>query len=173
VLAVSKLYPRKKIDVLVRAVPLLRRDFPDVDVRVVGGGFEWGALQKLSIETGAAANITWLGDIDDRSRVVSEFKRAHVFTHPSIQETFGNVCLESMASARPLVVSDVAAPPDLVRESNSGLVVPPNDPTALAAALSDLLHAEARREELGCNGRRYAEKMTWQNTAEQFMSLIP
>jgi glycosyltransferase involved in cell wall biosynthesis len=173
VLAVSKLYPRKKIDVLVRAVPLLRRDFPDVDVRIVGGGFAWEALQKLSAETGAGSNITWLGDIDDRRVVVSEFKRAHVFTHPSIQETFGNVCLESMASARPLVVSDAAAPPDLVRESNSGLVAPPNDPAALAAALSDLLHDETQRSELGRSGRQYAEKMTWQKTAERFMNLIP
>jgi len=172
-LAVSKLYPRKKIETLIRAVPLLRQHLPDIDVRIVGGGFEWDALQRLTIELGVGDNVTWLGDINDRRRVVAEFKHCHVFTHPSIQDAFANVCLESMAAAKPLVVSDAASMPGLVRESNSGLVVPPNDPAALAAALSDLLHAEARRDELGDNGRRYAEKMTWQNTAEQFMNLIP
>ena len=47
-LAVSKLYPRKKIDTLIRAVPLLRQHLPDIDVRIVGGGFEWDALQQLT-----------------------------------------------------------------------------------------------------------------------------
>jgi glycosyltransferase involved in cell wall biosynthesis len=173
VLAVSKLYPRKKIDTLIRAVPLLRQQLPDIDVRIVGGGFEWDALQRLTIELGVEDNVTWLGDINDRRRVVAEFKHCHVFTHPSIQDAFANVCLESMAAAKPLVVSDAASMPGLVRKSNSGLVAPPNDPAALAAALSDLLHDETQRSELGRSGRQYAEKMTWQKTAEQFMNLIP
>jgi phosphatidylinositol alpha-1,6-mannosyltransferase len=172
-LAVSKLYPRKKIDTLIRAVPLLRQHLPDIDVRIVGGGFEWEALQQLTIDMGVTGNVTWLGDINDRRRVVAEFKSCHVFTHPSIQDAFANVCLESMASARPLVVSDAASMPGLVRAGNSGVSVPPNDPEALAQAVIKLFDDEDRRDQLGCNGRRFAETMTWENTSTQFLRLIP
>jgi glycosyltransferase involved in cell wall biosynthesis len=172
VLAVSKLYPRKKIDTLVRAAPLIAAAYPDVEVRIVGGGFEWEALQRLTAETGAGRYITWLGDIYDRREVVAEFKRCHVFTHPSIQDAFANVCLESMASARPLVVANAASMPDMVRAAGSGVVVPPEDPEQLAAALIALLDDAGRREAFGACGRSYAEEMTWQRTAQQFMDLI-
>ncbi len=171
VLAVSKLYPRKKIDTLVRAAPLIAQQYPELEIRVVGGGFEWENLHRLSQEVGAERYITWLGDINDRQRVVAEFKGCHVFTHPSIQDAFANVCLESMASSRPLVVSDAASMPDMVRSANSGLVVTPEDPEALAAAISSLLSDEERRASYGTNGRKYAEKMTWQRTAELFIQL--
>lgn len=171
-LAVSKLYPRKRIDVLVRAVPVIRQKYPDVEVRIVGGGFEWETLRQLSRDTGAEANITWLGDISDRRQIVKEFKDCHVFIHPSIQEAFGNVALESMASSRPLVVSDAAATPDLVRQANSGLIVSAKDPGELAMAVTRLLDDPHHREELGGNGRRFAQQMTWENTAQQFLALV-
>ena len=104
-------------------MPLLRQHLPDIDVRIVGGGFEWDALQQLTIDLGVGNNVTWLGDINDRRRVVAEFKNCHVLTHPSIQDAFANVCLESIAAARPLVVSDAASMPGLVRAGNSGLIV--------------------------------------------------
>lgn len=172
VLAVSKLYPRKRIGVLLRAAPLIRRRFPDVDVRIVGGGFEWDALQALTHELGLADSVTWLGDVDDRRRVVGEFKRCHVFVHPSIQEAFGNVILEGMASARPLVVADAAAPPELVRAADAGRVIAPDEPEALAEAVCALLADDAERERLGRNGRRFAETLTWARTAQQFLELV-
>lgn len=119
-----------------------------------------------------SSTITWLGDIDDRRQVVAEFKRCHAFTHPSIQDAFANVCLESMASARPLVVSDAASMPAMVRAANSGLVVSPDDPEELAAAVCRLFADDQERLALGKNGRRYAEGMTWQRTAEQFIRLV-
>jgi glycosyltransferase involved in cell wall biosynthesis len=143
-----------------------------VDVRIVGGGFEWDALRQLSIETGADANITWLGDINDRRQIVSEFKRCHVFVHPSIQDAFANVCLEAMASSRPLVVSDAASMPELVRPAGSSSLVPPEDPEALAQAIGDLLADDEKQRQFGRAGRRFAESMRWENTASRFLALI-
>jgi glycosyltransferase involved in cell wall biosynthesis len=172
VLAVSKLYPRKRIDILIRAAPFLRERYRDVDVRIVGGGFEWEAWRRLSEEIGAAPNVTWLGDVDDRRAVVNEFKRCHVFTHTSIQEAFGNVLMEAMASSKPIVAAEAACLPEMIRASGGGQLVPPNDPEALAAALSDLLDDEARRAELGRRGRAYAEAMTWKRCAARYLELL-
>lgn len=171
VLAVSKLYPRKKINTLIRAIPILRHRFPDVQVRIVGGGFEWDVLHQLSRALDVESNLVWLGDIDDRRQIVAEFENCHVFTHPSIQDAFANVCLESMAAARPLVVSDAASMPDMVRAAQSGLIVPPEDPQALADALIHLLEDNSLREQFSQNGRTFAKAMTWQRTAERFIQL--
>jgi len=170
-LAVSKLYPRKRIDTLVRATPLIRARFPDVEVRIVGGGFEWDALRRLSRESGAERSITWLGDVADRRNVVAEFERCHVFVHPSVQEAFPNACLESMASARPMIVADAAATPEYVRPSGGGVIVPANDPEALSDAACRLLDDGARRRELGQRGRAFAERMSWQTTARRVLAL--
>jgi len=172
VLAVSKLYPRKNIATLLRAVPLIRQRYPDVDVRIVGGGFEWDDLHTLAHSLGIDSNVTWLGDIDDRRRVVSEFKNCHVFVHPSIQDAFANVCLESMASARPLVVSDAACMPELVEQAGSGLIVPPRQPEAMAEAICRLLADENLRHQFGAAGQRFAQTMRWDDSARQFMRLL-
>ena len=172
VLAVSKLYPRKKIATLIQAVPILRLRYPDIDVRIVGGGFEWEKLQLLTRELNVADNVTWLGDINERRQVIGEFKNSHVFTHPSIQDAFANVCLESMAAGRAQVVSDAASMPDMVRQAKSGLVVPPENPAALAHALITLLEDEPQRQVLAANGRRFAQTMTWDKTASRFLELV-
>ncbi len=172
VLAVSKLYPRKMIETLVRATPLLRRRLPEVQVRIVGAGFQWDELRALARQIGAEDGIAWLGDVTERAAIVREYRRCHVFTHPSIQDAFANVCLEAMASARPLVVSDAGSMPELVRASGAGVIVPPREPEALAEALLALLVNDARREQLGQAGRRFAETMTWERTAAGFLEAL-
>ncbi len=172
VLAVSKLYPRKKIDVLVRATPLVRRRIADIEVRIVGGGFEWNAWRQLAADLGVEGSLVWLGDIAERRRIVAEFANCHVFVHPSIQESFGNVVLEAMAAGRPLVVSDAAAPPELVRASGGGLVVPPDDPEALAEAIIRLLDDAELRQALGRRGRSFAATFTWDQAAARYLELL-
>ena len=172
VLAVSKLYPRKKIDVLLRATLLIRERFPDVDVRIVGGGFEWERLRALSEEIGAAPNVTWLGDVNDRRTVVAEYLRCHVFTHTSIQEGFCNVCMEAMATHRPVVTADAGPMPEMMNSAGSGFIVPPEDPEALADALCRLLDDADLRTRLGDIGRRFTEHMTWDATAARFLDLL-
>ena len=172
VLAVSKLYPRKRIEVLLRAAPLLRERYPDINVRIVGGGFDWERLHRVSEEVGATGNITWLGDVHDRRKIVAEYQRCHVFTHPSIQEAFCNVCLEAMATRRPVVVADAGPMPEMLNCAGSGFVVPPDDPEALAETLCRLLDDTALRTRLGETGRRFAEQKTWATAANQFLALL-
>jgi len=172
VLAVSKLYPRKKIDTLIRAAPILRQRFPDIDVRIVGGGFEWENWRALATELQVAGNITWLGDVHDRRRVVAEYKRCHVFVHPSVQETFGNVLLEAMASSRPIVAAHAAALPETIHASHGGITVPPEQPETLAFAIIELLENDIRRAQLGRYGREFAKRMTWENAAQQYQRLF-
>lgn len=170
-LAVSKLYPRKRLDAVLRALPAVQASFPEVELRVAGGGFAWDAWRALAHDLGVAKAVTWLGDID-RAAVAAEFAGATVFVHPSIQETFGNVCLEAMGARVPLVVSAGTAPAELAHASRAGLAVPIDDTDALAESLCALLADGSRCAALGARGRAFAEAHPWARAATAYMDLI-
>ncbi|MEE4184528.1 MAG: glycosyltransferase family 4 protein [Gammaproteobacteria bacterium] len=169
-LAVGKLFPRKRIDMLLRAMPLIRRAVPDAQLRIVGDGQQWDDLQQLTRELGIADAVSWLGNLS-RTAVAREFAASHVFVHPSVQETFGNVCLEAMAARRPLLVVNAASLPEIVGAADSGVIVPPDNPQALADAAIALLSDPEERQRLGANGRRYAERWSWQAVARCYLDL--
>jgi glycosyltransferase involved in cell wall biosynthesis len=77
-----------------------------------------------------------------------------VFAMPSIWEGFGLVLLEAMAAGRPIVASRVATIPEVVVDGETGLLVPPGDPVALAEALAELAHDAGRARQLGEAGRQ-------------------
>lgn len=170
-LAVSKLYPRKRIDALLHALPAIRASYPEVELRVAGGGFMWGEWRALADTLGVTASVAWLGDVD-RARVAAEFNAATVFVHPSVQETFGNVCLEAMGARVPLVVAAGTAPAELVAASAAGQSVAIDDPDALAEAVSGLLDDASQRQALGARGRAFAKAHPWSRAARAYAQLI-
>jgi glycosyltransferase involved in cell wall biosynthesis len=90
------------------------------------------------------------------------YARAAVVACPSRREGFGVACLEAMAHGRPVVATSVGGLRDLVVEGETGLVVPPGDPSALRAALERLLADPDLRRSLGAAGRRRArESFSW------------
>lgn len=101
VLTVCRFYPRKRVDMLLRAAALLRGRIPRLEVRIVGNGPEARRLQSIYREMGLESVVQWLGDVSMRS-LASEYNRADAFCLPSVQEGFGIVFLEAMAAAKHL-----------------------------------------------------------------------
>jgi glycosyltransferase involved in cell wall biosynthesis len=90
------------------------------------------------------------------------YARAAVVVCPSRREGFGVACLEAMAHGRPVVATDVGGLRDLVVDGETGLIVPPRDPTALRAALEQLLADPKLRQRLGAAGRERARaRFSW------------
>lgn len=88
--------------------------------------------------------------------------------HQSMPELLGRVLLESMASGTPVICTDVGGMPEMVIDGETGFVVPPNDPDALARAIGRLAEDAALRDRMGERGRAYVEeRFTWQRAAEQ------
>jgi glycosyltransferase involved in cell wall biosynthesis len=95
------------------------------------------------------------------------YARAAVVACPSHREGFGVACLEAMAHGRPVVATGVGGLRDLVVEGETGLVVPPRDPTALRAALDHLLADGELRRRLGAAGRERArEHFSWERVTD-------
>ncbi|WP_433333633.1 glycosyltransferase family 4 protein [Spirillospora sp. CA-294931] len=136
VVLVGRLSPRKGTDVAVRAVRLLRERGHDVSLTLVGSvfpGYEWyeAELRELADE-----HVTFAGF---RSRVWDSFAEADVAIVPSRVEPFGNVAVEAMLAGRPVVAAATQGLTEIVSDGDNGVLVPPDDPAALADGIARLL----------------------------------
>jgi glycosyltransferase involved in cell wall biosynthesis len=165
VLFVGRMYRRKRIEILLRAAAQLRERIRRLEVRLVGNGPCAPALHALSRQLKLDSVVTWLGDIS-RPALAEEYNRAHVFCLPSVQEGFGIVLLEAMAAGTAVVASRAAAIPEVLPH---GVLVEPEQPEALAAAILDLYESEDRRKSLAEAGLKRVELFDAPRVAQRFL----
>jgi len=156
VLTVGRLSPVKGIDVLMHALARLRAEGRDVSA-VVAGGEQAGyaghaaALHQLRDSLGLAQAVRLAGHLDDTT---GELARASVYVQPARWEGVPLAVLEAMAAGVPVVATDVGGIRDVIAPDVNGLLVPPDDPAALALAIGSLLDDADRAARLAAAGRR-------------------
>ena len=171
VLTVAHMYPRKNLGVLMRAYAHLQGAGVPFQGWVVGEGPCRKTWERLSDDLHLGDRVTFLGTISRRD-LVDRYRRAAIFCLPSRQEGFGIVFLEAMACGKPIVAARAAAVPETVADSETGLLVEPDDPEGLARALASLLSDPARRNAMGRAGRQRAERYRADRVAEHFLTTI-
>ena len=144
--AILRLVPQKGVDVAVRALAGL-----DATLVVLGEGPEREPLESLARELGVRLLLP--GRVGD---VAAVLRRADALVHPARWEGFGLALLEAMLCSLPVVASRVSSIPEIVVDGETGLLVPPDDPGALRAALERVLADDTLRERLGAAGRARA-----------------
>lgn len=170
VLAVARMYPRKRLGDLLDAAGILRRRIPELQVRIVGEGPESGRLRARHADCGLGPTVTFLGEVSRRV-LAEEYVNAHCFCLPTIQEGFGLVFAEAMAAGLPIVACRAAAVPEVVVDRSTGLLVEPGRPEALAAALEAVLMNEGLRKDLGEAGRTRVEEFDLPRVAARFLAV--
>jgi glycosyltransferase involved in cell wall biosynthesis len=147
--AVCRLVEQKGIDVALRALP----GVPDAWLVVLGEGPERPALESLARKLGVDGRVYLPGRVPD---VAAWLRRAFVLVHPARWEGFGLALLEAMLSGIPVVATRVSSVPEVVVDGETGVLVPPDDPGALADGIRRAL---AARDRLGRGGlaRAHAE----------------
>lgn len=169
---VKTLAPKYGIDVLLRAFArLLPRPGPAPCLRIVGGGPQRAALEALAISLGVAARVQFVGPVA-HAEVPAQLHQLDIYVAASRldSESFGVAVLEASACARPVVVSDAGGLPEVVDDGVTGLVVPRDDPAALAAALQRLVDDAPLRQRLGRAGReRVLQHYDWDRCVEQML----
>ncbi|AHH95819.1 glycosyltransferase family 4 protein [Kutzneria viridogrisea] len=154
--------PRKGMPVLLAALPLLAKRFPDLRVLVVGHG----DADRLRA---ADRRITVLGPVEDQVKA-SVLRSVDVLCAPNIgAESFGMVLTEAMSAGTPLVASDLDAFRRVLDGGRAGVLVPPGDPAGLAAGLTAVLDDPALRERLAGAGRLRATAFDWPSVAQQVL----
>ncbi|MDH4189993.1 MAG: glycosyltransferase [Betaproteobacteria bacterium] len=145
----------KGLDYLLRAMA----DLPDTQLVIGGSGPLTARLRQSALELGVATRVRFVGRIPDED-LAAYYQACDVFCLPSVDpsEAFGIVQLEAMACAKPVVSCELHNGVTWVnRDGETGLVVPPRAPRALAAALERLLADAALRARLGASGARRAQ----------------
>jgi phosphatidyl-myo-inositol alpha-mannosyltransferase len=159
VLWTHRLEPRKGFPIAIRAFAKLAADLDDVHLVVVGDGPDRAALELLPDRH--RGRVSMLGPVSDDA-LASLRAEAGVFVAPAVgQESFGIALVEAMAAGLPVVASDITGYREVVRHGVDGLLVPPNDPIALAAALRRVLTEPGLTASLGGAGRRRARMYSW------------
>ncbi|MGB6244923.1 glycosyltransferase family 4 protein [Gordonia sp. (in: high G+C Gram-positive bacteria)] len=156
--------PRKGIDILMRGLPRIVEEFPDVTVLVVGGGDE-KALRRRAREL--SGHLHFLGMVDDETKARA-LASADVYVAPNLGgESFGIVLVEAMAAGAAVVASDLVAFQRVLDGGTAGRVVETGSPVALADAVVELLGDEGARQQLIARGRARADRYDWSRVADQ------
>ena len=163
---VGKLEPRKGVDALVEAMGLLAGRPAGAPLLMAAGiGPMRDGLEARARDLGVADRIRFLGKIphDD---VALWMAAGDVFVLPSLSEGLPTVVCEAMAVGRPVVATAVDGTPEIVRDGETGFLVPPKDPPALAAALARVLEDPRLAAEMGSRAAdRALERYTWDANA--------
>ncbi len=138
----------------IEALAALAPAYPQAELWIVGEGSLRPRLEALARERGVGERVRFPGF---RTDVPAVLQAVDIVVQASHREGLGNTLLEAMAAARPIVASAVGGILDVVLPGETGLLVPPRDPVALAAALEPLLAAAALRQRYGAAGRRRVE----------------
>jgi glycosyltransferase involved in cell wall biosynthesis len=159
-------FRRKGGEVLLAAWPEVRRQLPKARLKIVGP-----KLQQLPGDLPDGVEL--LGSVKDRFQLGALYKEATVFVMASLFEPSGNVYLEAMGHGTPVIASDCEPMPEIIDNGNTGLLVPPSDPQALANALVTVLSDPKRAKVLGNNAyERVKNYFTWDLVVERMAPYI-
>ncbi len=158
---------RKGFKYLLRALPLVQQQFPRARLVVVGTGKSErfaGLMERHGVH-----GVDMVGFVDQETKA-RYYASCDLCCFPSVRnESFGYVVLEGMASGTPVVAADIPGYASILTHEREGLLVPPQDPDALALALVRVLADAPLRERLGQAGRATAAQYDWSVVAARVL----
>ena len=183
-LFVGRIQPLKGIDILLRALALVKRReaklAANICVSIIGGDpnpdsgieqREFERLKSLRVELGIEDLVTFLG-AKDQDTLVNYYSAAEMVVMPSHYESFGMVALEAMACGTPVIASDVGGLSFNIEDGFNGFLVPGRDAPALAHKISLLLKYPALREQLSEQARSWVRGYSWAHIADEVLEVF-
>ncbi len=167
ILWVGRLDPVKGLDLLIRAFASLSKETGSFLV-LVGGGPLRDDLQRLAVRLGVGDRVRFLGP---RTDVPSLLGAADLFAFPSRTEGWPNALLEAMAAGLPIVTTDVPGCRDMISHDSTGLLVPFDDTSSLASAMSRLLLNRVEAHRLGSAALRAVARWSLRATFDEYEAL--
>ena len=176
-LAVGRFAEKKGFKYLIDAMPLVIQQYPDIKLALVGFGPEESTLRE-QVETLKLSGSVVFPGAKSGAELAAYFATADIFIGPSIvvsggdTEGQGIVFVEAMSAKAVVIASDVGGITDMIKDGDTGLVVPQKNSAAIAKSIIRLCGDPALRKSLAENGRRLAEeKYSWEMIADQYMEV--
>jgi glycosyltransferase involved in cell wall biosynthesis len=169
VVAVGRLVPVKRFELLIEALVRLKPRHPELRAVIVGEGYERARLEALVTRHGAGDWISLPGYVSDEA-LIALYRRAWVVASTSLREGWGMTVTEAGACGTPSVVSRISGHEDAVVHGRSGLLV--DDQDEMVGALDATLADEVARKRLGIGAQEHAEQFTWDATARVTLAVL-
>ncbi|HEU4327293.1 MAG TPA: glycosyltransferase family 4 protein [Roseiflexaceae bacterium] len=165
---VARLAEQKGLSFLIRAMPLVRAELPGARLVIAGDGEQAEDLRALVEHHDLSDCVSLLGA---RSDAVDLIDSLDVFVLPSLWEGLPTVVMEAMLVDTPVVATDVAGTRDLVLDGQTGLLAPPRDPEALAAAMLRQYRDRASARAMAQRARAHVEEFSIRRAAQRYTAL--
>jgi glycosyltransferase involved in cell wall biosynthesis len=174
-ISIGRLLHWKGFHLSLRAFAKFHRTYPDSEYWIVNDGPDMSYLTALARRHGIENNVTFWGTLPTLRDVYGKLAQCDVLVHPALHEAFGNVCLEGLASGRPVICLDLGGPALQVTEE-TGIKAPATSPEQvvddLAAAMARLAENAELRVRMGeASRRRVEEHFDWDRKAAFMMQV--
>ena len=169
IVCAARLEREKDVQSLIAAMAEVKATLPEVRCVVAGQGAQWDMLTAQILEAGLQGTMQLLGFRKDAQALI---QASDIFVLPSLAEPFGLVILEAMSLGRPVIATDAGGPREIVEQGVTGLLVPPSNPPALAAAIRKLLSDRQSTEAMGRRGQeRFQAHFTAARMAQDMLAM--
>jgi len=173
VLFVGRLYHRKGLEILLRSIPPILKEFSNVHFAISGTGFKQKeqSLRDLTKELKIEEYVTFLGYVPDE-KLPLLYSASDIFVLPAIYENFPFAILEAQSTGLPVISTNVGGIPEFLVDGENGFVIDPGDESQLILRLLTLLQDPKCAKKMGDHGRRLIEKkLDWRLITNQVIDL--
>ncbi|MEM4589258.1 MAG: glycosyltransferase family 4 protein, partial [Thermoplasmata archaeon] len=169
IIFVGRLAPHKHVDHLLKIVKELKKEIPNIKLKIIGDGIEKNRLLKLVKDYKIEDRVSFHTNLK-YSDVIYHIKKSSLLVLPSTREGFGIVLAEANACYRPIIAYKSGGIIEVVKDSENGFLVEPLDIQSLKEKIKTLILNEKLQQEMGKRGRRIVEeKFNWENIIEKVM----
>lgn len=144
------MHPEKSVDTLIKAVPLIIKKEPNIQVLIVGFGHLEDKLKKLAVDLGVSEQVIFCGKVSDEDLILA-YNAGDIFVLPSLAELEGMVVLEAMACGKPLLIADSSGSASPYLVSDNGFLFKPEDARDLAEKAVKMLADDKLRAVMAKN----------------------
>jgi len=170
ILVARNLEPIYDNETALRAFKIVRESLPTAQLVIAGSGPQRQMLENLAAEFGLLDVVTFTGRVDN-ANMASLYYSANVMVNPSLADNMPISVLESLASGVPVVSTNVGGVPHLVEHDKTALLIPPQNPKAMAAAVLAILTDPVKAERLKEAGLTSIKQYTWPNVRERLLEV--
>ena len=158
---------------LIVALSHVRKNIQNVKLWIAGRGDSSYLIELMRLidKLGLANSLEFFGYVDEKTKI-NLLSRAHLLVFPSVMEGWGLTVIEANACGTPVIAFNVPGLRDSIIDGETGLLVPYGDVKALANAIIKVLSEEELREKLSGNAIKWAERFSWEKTAEEFEKIL-
>ncbi|MDX1734143.1 MAG: glycosyltransferase family 4 protein [Halioglobus sp.] len=158
------------LDTAIRSLAIARQRQPQLRLHIAGSGPQLGQLQALARSEGVEEAVFFLGRLE-RGAVIDLYAAADAMLNPTRVDNMPNSVLEALACGLPVISTRVGGVPFILEHGRNALLVPPDDPQAMADAVEALVRDRDLRQRLREEGRREVEQYSWERVGPQWLDL--